>query len=130
MAPREVTELVVTIEDTLGCTVSDSAFILISDEFPFYVPNAFAPESPRIQNAVFRPFFTNKVAKIHAMRVFTRWGELVYERRDFPIYDESIGWDGTHQGRVLDAGVYVFALEVEFINGDTRRYTGDVMLMR
>lgn len=130
VSPRQVTELMVTVEDTMGCTVSDSTFILVSDEFPVYVPNAFAPQSPNVRNAVFRPYVTNKVQEIPVLRVFNRWGDLVYERYNFPVRDESVGWDGTIDGELLAPGVYIFAMELEFINGDSRVYTGDVTLVR
>jgi gliding motility-associated-like protein len=130
VSPRQVTELVVTIEDTLGCTVSDSVFILISDEFPFYVPNAFAPTSQNESNRTFRPFVTNKVQEIPVLRIFNRWGALVYERYDFPVRNESAGWDGTVNGQVLDPGVYMYAMELEFVNGDRRMYSGEVTLIR
>ncbi|NRB65389.1 MAG: SprB repeat-containing protein, partial [Saprospiraceae bacterium] len=84
ISPLQATELIVILEDTMGCSVSDSTYILVSDDFPFYVPNAFAPLSTQAKNAIFRPFFSNKVQAIHSMRVFNRWGNVVYERFDFP----------------------------------------------
>jgi len=130
ISPLSQTELIVTVEDTMGCFVSDTALILVSTRFPFYVPNVFAPGSSNIQNSIFRPFVTNKVEKINFLRIFDRWGSLVYERENLPKGDTSAGWDGTLNGKVLDAGVYVFFLELEFINGTTRGYSGDVTLFR
>jgi len=130
ISPLSATELIVTVEDTAGCFVSDTAQLYVSTRFPFYVPNAFAPNSSNVQNAVFRPFATNKVEKINFLRIFNRWGDLVYERYDFPTGDESAGWDGTYNGQVLKSGVFVFFLEVEFINGTTRVFSGDVTLVR
>ncbi|MFT5169003.1 MAG: gliding motility-associated-like protein, partial [Saprospiraceae bacterium] len=130
VSPLSTSELIVMIEDTSGCFAADTTMIMVSTDFPFFVPNVFAPESSNIQNTIFRPFVTHKVQKINYMRIFNRWGALVYERKDFPTVDESVGWDGRFKGKMLDSGVYVFLLEMEFINGDVRRYSGDVTLVR
>jgi len=114
----------------MGCFVSDTARVFVSTNFPFYVPNVFAPQSSNAENAIFRPFVTDKVERIHSMRVFNRWGEMVYERQDLPTADESVGWDGTFKGEPLDSGFYVFSLEMEFIDGTTEVHSGDVMLIR
>lgn len=130
VAPLSETELVVIVEDTMGCFVSDTARVFVSTNFPFYVPNVFAPQSSNAENAIFRPFVTDKVERVNSMRVFNRWGEMVYERRDLPTTDESVGWDGSFNGEPLGAGFYVYSLEMEFINGATEVYSGDVMLIR
>lgn len=118
------------IEDTAGCVASDSVRIIVSKDFPFYIPNAFAPQSSQAQNAVFRPFVTHKVRKINYMKVFNRWGELVYERNNFPTDDQLAGWDGTQNGRKLPSGVFVYFLEMEFIDGSVEVVSGDVALVR
>ena len=130
LSPLSDSELIVVMEDTSGCFATDTTLIEVSTSFPFYIPNAFAPKSNNVENTVFRPFVTNKVQQINFMRIFNRWGELVYERRDLPFGDESTGWDGRFNGKLLDSGVYVFILEMEFINGDVRQYSGDVTLLR
>ena len=128
-SPLAATELIVTLFDTTGCAVSDTMQIYVSTKFPFFVPNVFAPKSSNPQNAIFRPFPTSKVESISYLRVFNRWGQLVYERNDFPVNDDSAGWDGRVDGRILNPGVYVYTLEVEFINGDVKKYSGDVTLL-
>ena len=130
VSPLTNSDLIVMMEDTSGCFATDTTFILVSTDFPFYIPNAFVPNSRNAQNAVFRPFVTNKVQQINFMRIFNRWGDLVYERKDLPFGDESTGWDGRFNGKLLNSGVYVFLLEMEFINGDVRQYSGDITLLR
>lgn len=130
VSPLSESELMVTLVDTTGCEVSDTTLILVSKKFPFYVPNVFAPKSKNVQNSIFRPYFTNKVKNVNSMKVFNRWGQLVYEESDFPVNDDTAGWDGTYKGKVLDTGVYVFSLEVEFIDGSVKLFSGDVTLLK
>ena len=58
-------------------------------------------------------------------RVFTRWGELVFETTD-----RSKGWDGTFKGRVLDPDVYDYYLKGVCIGGAEYLLKGNVSLMR
>jgi len=129
-SPLSTSDLIVMIEDTSGCLALDTIEIIVSRDFPFYTPNVFAPKSKNAQNAIFRPFVTNKVNNINSVKVFNRWGDLVYERNDFPIGDETSGWDGTFNGKLLNTGVFVFSIEVEFIDGRVELFSGDVTLLR
>ncbi len=90
VSPLSKTELIVMIEDTSGCLAFDTIQFYVSKKFPIYIPNIFAPKSSNPQNTIFRPFVTNKVRKINYVKIFNRWGVLVYERNNFPTKDEFI----------------------------------------
>ncbi len=130
VSPLSSGKLIVMIEDTSGCVALDTVQIFVSRNFPFYVPNVFAPKSSNVENAIFRPFVTNKVEKINFLKIFDRWGNLIYERNNFPVANGSAGWDGTYNGKMLDAGVYLYYFEVEFIDGSVEVFSGDVTLVR
>ena len=53
------------------------------------------------------------------LRVFNRWGEVVYHAKSV---DQAlnIGWDGKHykSGKKMEVGVYVWLLEATKLNGD------------
>ena len=93
-----------------------------------YVPNAFSPNGDGT-NDYFSPV-SNCGFVEYRLQIFNRWGDLVYERTNFPIGDNSAGWDGTLNGKMLNAGVFVFFLEVEFIDGSVEVFSGDVVLVR
>ncbi|MBK9043099.1 MAG: gliding motility-associated C-terminal domain-containing protein [Saprospiraceae bacterium] len=46
------------------------------------------------------------------MRIFDRWGSMVFEQRGNGIGDQ-IKWDGTFKGRDLQPGVYTYAFQFE-----------------
>jgi len=65
------------------------------------------------------------------MRIFDRWGALLYERTNLPAQPaEYEGWDGTYRGKKANAGVYVYLIEVEFEDGEVLLFRGDVTLVR
>ncbi len=130
LSPLARTNLMVMIEDTTGCFAMDTILIAVSKHFPFFIPNVFAPLSSNEENSIFRPYVSSKVRNINFLRVFNRWGDVVYEEQNFPMEDKSAGWDGRFNGKLLNSGVFVFFLEVEFIDGSVEVYSGDVTLVR
>ena len=70
------------------------------------------------------------VAGIAAMRVYNRWGSLVYEMNGLPN-DVSGGWDGRNaDGRVLPTGVYLWYATMVLFDGSVREMSGEVTLVR
>ena len=73
---------------------------------------------------------SRRAEEVAIFRVFTRWGELVFEASDVYTNDSRSGWDGTFKGRMLPPGVYTYVVEVRFLDGFVRRFAGDVQLVR
>ena len=55
---------------------------------------------------------------------------MVFQLKDFPFNDDSQGWDGTFRGQACEPGVYVWVLEVEYIDGVREIYKGNTTLIR
>ena len=64
------------------------------------------------------------------MRIFGRWGELIYESSNFDIGDVSKGWDGTFRGKLANQGVYVYVIEMQFRSGWRELFKGNLHLLR
>ena len=96
----------VTAIDSLG-NESEFSNTVCRDNCPFYeLPNAFTPNGDG-QNELFIPFPFRFIASID-MKVFNRWGNLVFETTD-----PNINWDGTNlSGDALNNGVYFYRCQV------------------
>jgi hypothetical protein len=70
------------------------------------------------------------IEKINVFQIYSRWGEKVYEAYDFQPNDPNYGWDGFHRGKLMNPNVFGYWVEVEFINGKTKIFKGDVTLLR
>jgi len=86
------------------------------------MPNAFTPGRFG-QNSIFKVagFGVTKLM----FRIYNRWGQLVFQSSN-----QDIGWDGTYQGTLQPAGVYVYTVEAEFSNGKKATRKGDLTLLR
>ena len=58
--------------------------------------------------------------------IFNRWGELIWEN-----HDPEIGWDGTYNGNIVQAGTYTWKIEFKTkLNDERKMVVGHVNLLR
>lgn len=94
----------VSATDSTCYSISDSISVTLEDcTFYIYMPNAFSPNGDGI-NDIYIPIQNGEIED-YVMRIFDRWGELLFETRDI-----EIGWDGTLKGNDLNPGVYVWSI--------------------
>ena len=120
--------IVVTTEN--GCKAEDIILVRVKKDRLVYVPNTFSPNNDGF-NDIFRIHTGRGVKSVKNFKVFSRWGELVYDLPELmPLNDTQIGWDGTLKGETLNPGVFVYVFEVEFIDGRIEVYKGDITLTK
>jgi gliding motility-associated-like protein len=130
--PFETTQYQIQAFDINGCLALASVLVEVDKNRNIFFPNIFTPNFDGI-NDYFFIYTGNGTRQIRSMRVFDRWGELLFERLNIaasPYPDPLNGWDGTFRGKVMPAGVYVYIAEVEFEDGQVLLYRGDVTLLR
>ncbi len=92
-----------------------------------FIPNTFSPNGDG-SNDRFYPRGVG-IDRVKVLRIFNRWGEVVFERNNFPINDPSSGWDGTYKGKKPLADVYVYQAEVFCENGKLIILNGNIALI-
>jgi gliding motility-associated-like protein len=119
----------VTASNDGGCVKSDDITITsVCNNGNFFIPNTFSPNGDGV-NDVF--YVRGKgLNMIHSLRIFNRWGQTVFERRDFAPNDPSAGWDGKVDGKVADLDVYVYIVEIICENSSIIPYKGNVALIK
>ncbi|MBK6931389.1 MAG: gliding motility-associated C-terminal domain-containing protein [Saprospirales bacterium] len=120
------------VSDMNGCSATGSIQINIDPNRNVYIPNVFIPGNPRGLNDHFNPNVGRGVETVSYMRIFDRWGNLMYEREMFypNNNDFAEGWDGKYKGQYVNPGVYVYAIEVKFLDRRVLLYRGDVTVIR
>jgi hypothetical protein len=129
-------ELFVT--DDHGCTGHATVPITIEPVYDVVIPTAFTPNpngsggsnggggnyvTGDLSNDVFYPFV--RFVEDFRMRVFNRWGELIFESTDL-----SIGWDGFYRGALSPQDVYVVQTWFRFVDGKQVEKLSDLTLFR
>lgn len=125
--PAVTTTYTLFVTDINGCVVSDARQIRVLPS-SVYIPNIFSPNSAL--NDHFTAFADSGVDVIEVLQVFDRWGDLVFENRNFKPSVLSSGWDGRFRGEDAPSGVYAYYMKIKFIDGIVQLFKGDVTLFR
>lgn len=126
--PRFNTTYQVNFSDSNGCSNRDTILVIvICKDGNLFMPNTFSPNGDG-SNDVFYPrgkgLYSMKV-----LRIFNRWGEVVFEKRDLPVNNPASGWNGTYKGKKPQADVYVYQVEVICENGEVIKLEGNIALI-
>jgi len=127
--PFETAAFSVAVTDENGCTDTDAITIFVAKNRNVFIPNVFSPNDDGFNDVLYIQAGP-EVAQIKSFKVFNRWGEAIIELDNFQPNDPAYGWNGNHRGQIMNAAVFVYFAEVEFIDGETRLFKGDVVLMR
>ena len=118
-----------TATSEYGCVHQEEIFIQVDRVYDVFVPNAFSPNNDGI-NDIFTVFADPSIVEVREMMIYSRWGELVFQNKDFPPNNKNFGWDGIFLGQLMDPAVFVWTVEVEFIDGTIQFLKGDVTLVK
>ncbi len=105
-----------------GCVETDMVHVVIARPIEIY--SGFSPNGDGINDTW---VITNAVQygdRIN-VKVFNRWGELVFESKG---YGGSQEWDGTRNGTLMPVGAYYYIIDVN--DGQSEPYTGTVTILR
>ncbi len=128
-APDTTTRFELTAFDANGCPATASVTIFVIPRREIYIPTAFSPNGDG-RNDTFRLFSDLNGVLVQSFAIFDRWGDQVFQQEALLLDDRSLEWDGTFRGQPLDPGVFVFFAEVQFPDGETTIYEGDIVLVR
>lgn len=121
---------VLVLTSSSGCTAQDTITILVRQGEGIYVPQIFSPNEDG-QNESFTVYGDpDLVQDVALLRIYDRWGELVFEQQSLTINDEAAGWQGTLRGRPVLPGVYVWYAEIRMRNGSIVFKKGELTVVR
>lgn len=127
--PQFTTTYTVEVEDVYGCRNSgDVTVVVVCNNQNFFIPNTFSPNGDG-QNEVFYPRGTG-LFRIKSLTIFNRWGQIVFDKKDFAANDPAAGWTGIFKGQKASADVYIYIMEILCDNNTVIPVKGNVTLLR
>ncbi|MCC6816010.1 MAG: gliding motility-associated C-terminal domain-containing protein, partial [Saprospiraceae bacterium] len=78
----------------------------------------------------FTLFDSGTKSDILVLSIYDRWGELIWQKEQFPTSDPSQGWNGRFHDKPVLPGVYVWMARILLANGELLSLRGDVTVMR
>jgi len=124
VTPQMSSNFRVVADNGNGCPSEDDINVNVhtSCEYGYLrVPNIILPKTGNYGSELEIDY---KGMEIHVLRIFNRWGELVFETED--INDK---WDGTYRGEDLNPGVYVYYIIGRCLNEELFIYKGNITLI-
>ncbi|MCB9266503.1 MAG: gliding motility-associated C-terminal domain-containing protein [Lewinellaceae bacterium] len=110
-----------------GCRDSTSLVFNVAPPI-VEVPNAFTPNGDGV-NDFFTYVIAGNVRQVLELKVFNRWGQLVYDGDSANPADFK-GWDGTFKGQPQPSEVYFYLIRLERYDGVVEVRRGEVGLLR
>ena len=131
----------VTMVDINGCVITDCVTLRERLDRDVYIPTIFSPNAEDGSNQVFRPFYDQFIEGVRSFNIYDRWGELVFTADlDLLNSTEDYGWNGAwgnDLGRLVEQGVYVYVIEIQYVgddgmpgSGQTEIFAGDITIIR
>jgi gliding motility-associated-like protein len=118
------------VVDSNGCVDEEWILFIVDRKLKVFIPNVFTPNEDG-NNDGFTAFTDEKQTRgITRFLIFDRWGELIFQTKDIPVNDPSVGWKGDLNGEPMLPAVFTYLIEIEFIDGEKRLFSGDVTLIK
>jgi gliding motility-associated-like protein len=125
-APSVTEYIVYLTESSSGCTyekrITIYAFEVNCGEPDVFIPNAFTPNQDNENDLL---FVRGRNVESMVLKIYDRWGELVFETDK-----QTVGWDGTYKGELVDPGVFVYYLNIDCVDGQEYFKKGNVTVIR
>ena len=119
----------VVVTDSNGCTAADQISVTVNEVRNVFLPTVFMPDLDT--ERTFMVHLGQGAEMINYLAVFDRWGNQVYQVDNVLADDTAMhGWTGRFNNNDAVEGVYVYIVEVLFSDGQVRRFTRDITLLR
>ncbi|RME96512.1 MAG: hypothetical protein D6772_11805 [Bacteroidetes bacterium] len=129
VTPSSTVNVLVSASNPQGCSTEARMRVIVDPRVAVYVPTAFSPNGDG-NNDLFQVFVGQEVQAIRNFQIFSRWGAQVFALAQWDTNSPPPGWDGSFQGKPLNAGVFVYQFEAELSDGRTEFFKGEILLMR
>jgi gliding motility-associated-like protein len=113
-----------SVASRFDCTTTES--VIVNKDCYIDIPNSFTPNGDGVNDYFFPRQLLGKSLKTFSMKVFNRWGQVVFETNKI----DGRGWDGKFNGKDQPSGVYVYQMQAVLDNGRQEDYTGNVTMLR
>jgi gliding motility-associated-like protein len=127
--PKFNTTYNVLVIDSNACINSAEIKIFVTCQgADLFVPNTFSPNGDGSNDVLY--VRGKGLDRVKSLRVFNRWGQVVFEQQNFPVNNSTYGWNGTYKGSKASPDVYVYQIEIFCENSEVVRFEGNVALIQ
>jgi gliding motility-associated-like protein len=119
----------IQIKSKDGCLAKDTVAVFVDcEKANLYVPNSFSPNNDGVNDIFFPSAYGYKI--INKFSVFNRWGQKVFEQKEFAPGNINFGWNGKTKNLDSQTETYVWYIEATCDIGEKIMTKGTVVLVR
>jgi len=127
--PDKTTSYRLTLSNEGGCTTTRMIKVnVLCGRENVFAPNAFTPNNDNLNDRFY--FMGKGLQNVISLRIYNRWGNLVFAKNDFASNNKFLGWDGKFNGRDAEPGVYSYTAQIICADGGIIPVNGTVILIR
>jgi gliding motility-associated-like protein len=122
-SPTETTDYSLTVSTDDGCQTEIIVTVIV--ELPcteVHIPNIFSPNGDGLNDEF---CILGTCIRDMDLSIYNRWGERVFQS-----IDPEKCWDGVFRGEKVNAGVFVYKLEITNLDGEKSIISGNVSVIR
>ncbi|MBX7162812.1 MAG: gliding motility-associated C-terminal domain-containing protein, partial [Saprospiraceae bacterium] len=112
------------------CDSIYTLYLIIEDDIEIYAPNVIHPGSGIATNEYFYLITSGEIDQIQELKIYDRWGELVWEKTQFQANIPELGWDGSFRAEQMNPAVFVWIAEIRLKNGKQLTLHGDLTVLQ
>lgn len=126
LSPNTNMSIAVKATGPYVCQTSDTAQVSATTRNPFgngiYVPNAITPNGDGVNDVLL--VYGTAISSVRLI-IYSQWGTQLFLSTDL-----KKGWDGTHNGQKMPAGLYTYSLEAVMQDGSRINKGGTFSVIR
>lgn len=121
--PTETTTYILEAGTTENCSLTASIQVDVerNSDQSIAIPSAFSPNEDDVNDRF--QIVVSDAEQVN-LKIYSRWGEQIFEG------DGIKGWDGFHDLRLVEHGVYLYIADVTFLSGETVQKHGYFTVLR
>lgn len=128
-SPLVTTAFYVTAYSKNGFKATDIVVVrVVCNGNQLYVPNTFTLNGDGISDYFFPQ--GKAIHVIESFRIFSWWGELLYDRKNMAVNDPYAGSNGSHNGQKLNPDVYLYVIIANCGTNEHIMLKRDIALIR
>ncbi len=126
---EETTTFRVTVIDVDGCISMAEITLEVDAIGNVYFPNIISPNSAYGNHRFYPQAEAASQNAKYDLLIFDRWGNMVYEMKDAQVNNISDGWNGRYKDNRINAGIFVYTVNIYKENGINQSFKGELTVI-
>lgn len=128
VSPPKTQEYTLTIYNGT-CKLLKTVLVEVLPSEEIFFPNILSINSLSGNNLFYLKTDPRNDTTISFLKIYDRWGNLVFQKRNLQINNVDDAWDGTFEGNNVDSGVFQFISEIS-VNGKFKFISGSITIIK